>query len=70
MNTKTVGVAHRQLPAPEVGHLLRPQTSTATKPANPWDLGPESVTVRAMTVSVVFEEIFEQKGHPHGGIND
>ena len=70
MNTQTVIVAHQPLLAPWVGHLLLPQTSSAAKPADPWNLGPESFTVRATTVSVVLKEILEQKGYPHGGIND
>lgn len=70
MNTQTVIVAHEHLLTPWVGHLLLPQTGSATKPDDPWDFGPESFTVRATTVSVVLKEILEQKGHIHGGIND
>ena len=70
MKTQTVMVAHQHLLRPLVGHLVLPQASTATKPADPWDFGPESFTVRATTVSVVLKEILEEKGHPHGGIND
>jgi hypothetical protein len=70
MNTQTVIVAHQRLLAPLVDHLLLPQASTATKPADPWDFGPESFTFRATTISVVLKEILEQKGYPHGGIND
>ena len=70
MNTQTVIVAPQHLLAPHVGHLLLPQTSTATKLAESWNFGPESFTVRATTVTVVLKEILEQRGHIHGGIND
>jgi len=70
MNTQTVIVAPQDLFAPRVDHLLLPQTNTATKPDDPWNFGPDSLTVRATTVSVVLKEILEQRGHIHGGIND
>ena len=70
MNTQTVIVAPQHLLAPWVGRLLAPQTGSATKPVDPWNLGPESFTISATTVSVALEEILEQRGHPHGGIND
>ena len=70
MKTKTVSVAHQQRPPPLVDHLLLAQTSKATKPADPWNLGPESFTVRSTTVSVVLKEILEQKYYLHGGINE
>ena len=70
MNTQTVIVPPQHLLAPWVGHLLLTQTTKATKPGDPWNFGPESLTVRATTVSVVLKEILGQKGHPHGGIND
>jgi len=70
MNTQTVIVAHQQLLPPLVDHLLLQQTSTATKRLDPWDLGPESLTVRATTISVVLKEILEDRGYFHGGINE
>ena len=70
MNTQTVIAAPQHLLKPWVGHLLLPQTSTVTRPAGPWDFGPESFTIRATTVSGVLKEILEQRGHLHGGIND
>ena len=70
VNTQTVIVAPQDLLAPLAGHLLLPQTSTATKPADSWNFGPESLTVRATTISVVLREILEQTRHLHGGIND
>jgi hypothetical protein len=70
MKTQTVIVAPQHLLTSWVGQLLLPQTGTATKPADPWNFGPESFTVRATTVSVVLKEILEQKGHLHRGIND
>jgi hypothetical protein len=70
MNTQTVIVAHQHLLTPLVDHLLLAQTGTATKPFDPWNMGPELLGFRATTVTVVLKEILEQKGYPHGGIND
>jgi len=70
MKTQTVILASQDLLEPPVGHLQLSQTSTATKPGDPWDFDPESFPLRAPTVTVVHEEILEQRGHPHGGIND
>ncbi len=70
MKTQTVMVAHQHLLTPLVDHSHLPQTGTATKPADPRNFGTESFTDRAWTVSVVREEILDQRGHAHGGIND
>jgi hypothetical protein len=74
MNVQTVIVSPQSLLAPLlaplVGQLLLPETSTASKPANPWSFGPESFTFRATKISVAVKEMLEQRGHPHGGIND
>jgi len=70
MNAKNAIVGHPKTLAPEVGHLLNPQTRTVTKPADSRSFDTESLNVRAKTVTVVLEEILEQKGHIHGGINE
>jgi len=64
MKTKTVSVAHQRMPAPLVDHPLLAKTNTPTKPADPWNLGLESFTVRATTVSVVLKEILDQEAIP------
>ena len=30
----------------------------------------ETITIRATTITVVLEKIMEQRGFPHGGINE
>ena len=34
------------------------------------DIAPGTLTLRATQVTVVLREILEDKGYPHGGIND
>jgi hypothetical protein len=70
MKTRTVILASQDLLEPPAGHFQLSQTSTATKPGDPWDFDPESFTFRATTVTVVLKEILEQRDHIYGGIND
>ena len=70
VNTKPVNVANQNSHPSQVGHLLTPKARPARKAADPSDVGPESLTVRATTVSVVLKEILEQQGRPYGGINE
>ena len=70
VNTKPVNVANEHLHPSQVGHLLTPKARPTRKAADPSDVGPESLTARATTVSVVLKEILEQKGHLTGGINE
>jgi len=70
MNPQTNIVAHQRLFPPLVDHLLLSQTSTPTKPVDPFNFDPDSLSLRATTISVVLKEILEQRGHIHGGIND
>ena len=50
--------------------LLLMQTNPVSRPADPGNLAPEMLTVRATHISVVLNEILEGKGYSHGGIND
>jgi len=70
MNTQTVIVARQHLLSPRIDHLLLPQTSSTTNPADPWDLGPDPFTIRATTITVVLKEILERTDYFHGGIHE
>lgn len=72
MNIQTVIATPKALPPPAI--VLRPllttETTSVTRPAYQSDVAPEMLTLRATHVTVVLKEILEQKGYPHGGIND
>ena len=72
MNIQTVIPRPQALLPPVVvlRHLLLTETSSATPPADPDDITPELLTLRATQVTVVLRDILEQRGYLHGGIND
>jgi hypothetical protein len=72
MNTRTVIPTTQPLPPPAVllSPLLLTETSSIMRPVDPGDFAPEMLKLRATQVTVVLREILEQKGYPHGGIND
>ena len=50
--------------------LLLTETGSAASLTASSNLAPEMLTVRATHVTRVLSEILEQRGYPHGGIND
>ena len=73
MNTQIV--THTPPAPPPAAVVLIPlrltETSSGTpRPADPGDVAPELLKLRATQVTVVLREILEYRGYPHGGIND
>ncbi len=72
MNTQTVTFTPPPLPPAAV--VLIPlrltETSSDTRAADPGDVAPELLKLRPTQVTVGLREILEQRGYPHGGIND
>ncbi len=72
MNTQTVIQAPQALPllAVVLNPLLLPETSSVTLTADSGDLAPEELNLRATQITGVLKEILEQRGYPHGGLNE
>jgi len=71
MKTQTVIPSPSSLPPAAVvlGPLLLTETSAVTRPASS-EVAPEMLNLRATQVTVVLQEILEQRGYLHGGINE
>ena len=72
MQTESAIPSRQQLPPPLVvlKRLLFSDTFSAASVTASSNLAPEMLTVRATHVTTVLSEILEQRGYPHGGIND
>jgi hypothetical protein len=72
MNTQTVISTPHALPPPAVvlNSALPTGTSSVMPTTDSGDIAPGTLTLRATQVTLVLREILEDKGYPHGGIND
>jgi hypothetical protein len=72
MNTQTVIQTPQALPPLMIvlNPLLLTETSSVTRPVDSGDLAPEELNVRATQITGVLKEILEQRGYPHGGLNE
>lgn len=71
MQTQTV-IPSPQAPPPLVvlNRLLLTETGSVTR-SSPWDnLEPDRLTIRATKISVLLQDMLNEKGYRHGGIND
>jgi hypothetical protein len=71
MNTQTAISTPRPLPrAVVLSALLLTETSSVTRPVVARDLAPEDLNLRATQITDVLNEILEQRGYAHGGLNE
>ena len=72
MTTTQTVVPYRLLAPPVIlsDSLLQTQIGSVTRAADPGNLAPEKLKLRATKVTVVLREILEQPGYRHGGINE
>ena len=72
MTTTQTVVPSRLLTPPVIlsDRLLQTQSGSVTREADPGNLAPEKLKLRATKVTVVLREILEQPGYRHGGINE
>jgi hypothetical protein len=72
MNPQTVIPTPPRLLPPVVvlSPLLLTELSPVTRLADPREVMPETLKLRATQITVVLSGILEQQGYPHGGINE
>ena len=72
MNTQTVILRPPSLSPAAVVLIpsLLTETSSVMRPADPGDVAPELLKLRPSQATVALREILEQRGYPHGGINE